>query len=195
MRSPHVFARGLAVCCLLSATAALIHAQSWKNTAPESFTANAQITGETGGVATVVTIQINRYSADSDRDAVTKALTDGGHAAFVEALKKAPVVGSVKIGQRSVGIRWARQQAQGDGRHIALVTEGPLYFAGAGAVNAKPTEGFDVAVLDFTVDSVGLGKGTMATAAHVKAGGATGVQIDDYSGKKFDLLTVTRKIS
>jgi hypothetical protein len=50
-------------------------------------------------------------------------------------------------------------------------------------------------VLEFTVDSVGLGSGTMAPAARVKPGGPTGVQVDDYSGKRVTLMTVTRNLS
>jgi hypothetical protein len=34
----------------------------------------------------------------------------------------------------------------------------------------------------------------MAPAAKVKAGGPTGVEIEDYSGKKIELVTVSRNL-
>jgi hypothetical protein len=169
--------------------------QSYKNTAPESFRANGQITGVAGGVASTMVFQIDKYTADADHDALVKALKDGGNAAFVEAIKKAPKVGVVTVGDRSIDIHWARTQAQdSDHRRVAIVTDKPVFFAGAGAVDAKPTVGYDLAVAEFTVDSVGLGSGTMAPAAKVKVGGPTGVQVDDYSGKRVTLVTVTRVI-
>jgi hypothetical protein len=143
----------------------------------------------------MVLIQIDRYVADADHQAIASALKETGYEAFLDALRKAPVIGAVKIGNRSVPIRWAREQPSGDGRRIAVVTDAPVFFAGAGATNAKPTAGFDVAVVEFTVDSVGLGSGKMAPAARVKPGGPTGIEIDDYAGKPMTLATVARNVS
>ncbi len=187
-------ARALTASLLVLVPAVLAGAQMGKDGPPESFTANAQATGATGGIAGTIVIQIDDYTRDADHAAMAAALKDS-YEAFVAALRKAPVVGAVKIGDRSVPIRWARQQRQTEGRRVAVVTETPVFFAGAGSPNAKPTEGFDVGVFEFTVDSVGLGSGTMAPAAHVKAGGPTGVEIDDYAGKRITLVTVTKKIS
>lgn len=175
--------------------AATAGAQTWKNTAPESFHANGQILGDAGGAASAIDIQIDRYSSDTEHAAIAATLKASGHDAFLTELKKAPAIGTVKIGPRSVTVRWAREQPKGGSRRIVLVTDAPVFFAGAGAVDARPTSGYDIAVVEFTVDSVGLGKGTMAPAARVKAGGAAGVEIDDYSGKRVTLVTVSRKHS
>jgi hypothetical protein len=170
--------------------------QSSKSLAPESFRANGQITGASGGVASTIGIQIDRYTSDTDHDALVMALKAGGPAAFVEALRKAPQVGSVTIGDRPVAVRWARQRPEGqDHRRIAVVTDQPVFFVGGGAVDAKPTAGFDVAVIEFTVDMIGFGSGTMAGAARVKAGGATGIEIEDYAGKRVTLATVAKTLS
>lgn len=180
---------------LMLAVSVALAGQAAKSTAPESFRANGQITGTAGGAATAMVFQIDKYTADADHDALVKMLKDGGNAAFLEALKKAPKVGALTIGQRSIDIRWARTRAEGaDHRRVAFVTDKPAFFAGAGAVDAKPTAGYDLAVVEFTIDSVGLGSGTMAPAAKVKAGGPTGVEVDDYSGKRITLTTVTRNL-
>lgn len=183
-----------ALSVILVAIPVCLAASQAKNTAPESFKANAQVAGGSGGAAAIVDITIDRYTSDADHAALTATFKKGDAAAFVQALKKAPAVGTVKIGTRSVDIHWARQQPQGERRRIVVVTGEPIAFLGAGAADAKPTEGFDVAVVEFTVDSVGLGSGSMAAAAKVQPGGATGVQIDDYSGKRMTLVTVTKTL-
>jgi hypothetical protein len=63
---------------------------------------------------------------------------------------------------------------------------------GGGQADAKPREGYEVAVAQFDVDSIGLGAGTMAMAARVKPGGPAGVQIDDYADQPVKLTTVRR---
>jgi len=190
-----VSVRALTVSLLLAVPLALA-AQAPKSPAPESFRANGQITGVAGGAASEMVFKIDKYTADADHDALVKALKDGGNAAFLAALKKAPKVGALTVGQRSIDIRWARTRPEGsDHRRVAFVTDQPAYFAGAGAADAKPTAGYDLAVVEFTIDSVGLGSGTMAPAAKVKPGGPTGVEVDDYSGKRITLTTVTRSLA
>jgi len=180
---------------LLALPLALGASQAGKSTAPESFRANGEITGVAGGVATAMTFQIDKYTSDADHDALVKALKDGGNAAFLAAIKKAPKVGVLTIGKSAIDIRWARTRPEGtDHRRVAFVTDRPAFFAGAGAADAKPTAGYDLAVVEFTIDAVGLGSGTMAPAAKVKAGGPNGVEIDDYSGKRITLTTVTRNV-
>jgi hypothetical protein len=169
--------------------------QSRKPTAPESFTANVNVVGGAGAAAATITIRIDRYSQEADRDAVARALKEGGYPAFLAALRKAPVVGAVTLGGQSFDIRWAREQPAANGRSIVVVTDKPVYFAGGGSVNAKPREGYDVALLQFRMDDGGVGfEGTMAAAARVKPGGDTGVQIEDYAEKPIELRTITRAI-
>jgi len=184
----------VSLACIIASVA--LGAQTSKNTAPESFRVNGQVTDTPGGVAATMTVQIDKYTPDDEHQTIVNALKAGDNKAFLDVLRKAPVVGALKMNNRSVAIRWARQQPQQNGnRRIAVMTESPVFFFGAGAVDAKPTEGFDVGVLEFTIDTVGLGKGTMAAAAKVKPGGPTGIEIENYSGKRIELTTVTRNKS
>jgi hypothetical protein len=160
---------------------------------PETFTANAQVKGPGGAAATTIRIQIDRYTPDFDRKSVEGALKGGGYPAFLTALRKAPSVGTVGIGDQQFAIRYARQQpAAKDGRTIVLVTEKPVFFVGGGATDAKPRAGYEVAVLRFEVDSIGLGAGSMAAAARVKPDGEGGVQLDDYASEPIKLVTVRK---
>jgi hypothetical protein len=182
-----------AILLILTSTPGLVLSQS--RGTPETFTANLHVTGATGGAAAAtIQIDIERYTPEADRTAVENALKSGGYPAFVAALRKAPVVGSVSTGDQKWDIRWAREQATDKGRTIVVVTDRPIFFVGGGRVDAKPRTGYDVALIQLQVDEIGLGSGSMAAAARVKPGGETGVQIDDYADKPIKLVTVVRKI-
>jgi hypothetical protein len=178
---------------IVTSTAGLLLSQS--RGAPEMFTANLHVTGATAGAAAAtILINIQRYTPDADRTAVLTALKTGEQEAFLTALRKAPEVGTVSVGNQKWVIRWAREQSTAKGRTIVLVTDQPVFFVGGGRVDAKPRAGYEVAVIQIQIDDVGLGNGSMAAAAKVKAGGETGVQIDDYGDKPIKLVTVVRKI-
>ena len=163
--------------------------------APETFTANLQVSGaNTGAAAANIQITIQRYTPDAERNAVEAALKSGGYPAFLTALRKAPEVGFVAVKDRKWPIRWAREQPIPNGRTIVVVTDQPIYFVGGGQIDAKPREGYDVALIRLQVDDVGLGNGQMAAAAKVTAGDEAGVLIEDYADKPIKLITVVRKI-
>jgi hypothetical protein len=168
---------------------------SQRKGAPETFTANLLALGGKGGAGSAtLMINVQRYTPDSDRTAVEEALKSGGYPAFLTALRKAPEVGSVAFNDRKWAIRWARERPTRNGRMIVLVTDQPIHFVGGGAVDAKPRAGYEVAVIQMTVDDVGLGNGSMAAAARVKPDGEAGVVIDDYAEQPIKLTSVVRKI-
>lgn len=172
-------------------TASLALAQS-EGKPPETFTATAQALGKDVGAAASLTIHISAYTDERNRTAVQEALQTGGYQGFLPALRKAPDVGYVEVGGRKVTVRWARQVPTQKGRTITIVTERPIFFVGGGSVDAKPREGFDVAVIQLDVDSIGLGTGSLAAAARVRPGGPSGVQIDDYAEQPVKLATVRK---
>jgi hypothetical protein len=162
--------------------------------APETFNARANVSTEAARGDVYVEIRVEKYTPDKEREAVVKTLAAGGSAAFVEAIRKAPIAGQINIGKQTFTIRWAREVKDDKGRTITLVTERPVYFVGAGLPDAKSRAGYDVAVIQLKMDSAGVGEGVMAAAAKVKPGGPTGVQVDDYGSEPIKLLSVTRKI-
>jgi hypothetical protein len=163
-------------------------------TAPEAFTSPLAARTELAASAAMMRIQIDRYTPDAERAKITDGLKFGGYPGFVKALRSAPAVGYVAIGERRVPLRWAREQDTPKGRSISLVTESPLYFLGGGAADAKPRAGFDVAVVQLAVDEFGLGTGTMAAAARIKSDGAGGIVLEDYADEPIRLTSVHRVI-
>jgi hypothetical protein len=166
-------------------------------TAPESFRAQANVTSDAGlAGAMYVDIHIDKYSSDADRDKMTSALKTGGYPALLEAVRNAPAVGTVTIGKDKYTIRWAREQRSGaNKRTISVVTDKPVYFVGGGEVNAKPREGYELAVMQFEMDDAGMGQGTMAAAAKIKPGGPNGFVIDDYAEKPIKLTSISRSLT
>ncbi len=163
--------------------------------APESFDATLQVTGAQGGAgAASITIEVTSYTPDAERVAVETALKTGGYQAFLSSLKDAPAVGAVRFRDRSWTIRWARQVKTGPWRRtLTLVTDSPIYFVGGGLADAKPRTGYDVALLRLEIDDVGIGWGTMAGAARVRAGQDAGVDVDDYNDTPIKLTNVRRR--
>lgn len=163
--------------------------------APETFSANAQVASGAGAIAATIQIQIQRYSPDFDRKAVESALKGGGYPAFLSALRKAPEVGSVGIGDQKFAIRYAREEKTDKGRTITVLTDKPMFFVGGGRTDAKPRAGYEVGAIQMMVDDVGLGSGSMAAAARIKPGPeGVGVQVDDYADAPIKLTTVSRKM-
>jgi hypothetical protein len=169
--------------------------QSKKKAGPETYSAYARVTATDVSGGAYVTFRIDKYSAERDIQAMEQALKTGGSAAFIEALRKAPVVGHIELGDKKFAIRWARQQPTAAGSVISLVTDVPVYFVGAAGADAKPRAGFDVAVVQLVMAAGGIGEGTMAAAARVKAGGPTGVEIEDYAAAPLKLASVTKVLS
>jgi hypothetical protein len=159
----------------------------------DAFSASTQIKTASGPISATVQVRIRRYTPDFDRKALEDALEHGGYASFVNALRRAPVVGSVLAGDGQFTIRYAREQKTDKGRTIVLVTDKPVFFVGGARPNAKPKAGYETALIQLQVDDGGAGTGMMAPAARVKPGGETGVRIDNYADEPL-ALKVTRQI-
>ena len=193
VRVPSVLLMGLVVLAMSPAAA---QTPTPRNAgAPESFTANAQVASGAGAIAATIQIDIQRYSPDFDRTSIEGALKGGGYAAFLTALRKAPEVGTVALGDQKFSIRYAREEKTAQGRTITLVTDKPMFFVGGGRTDAKPRAGFEVGALQMMVNDVGMGSGTMAAAARIKPGPeGVGVQVDDYADAPIKLTTVSRRL-
>ena len=166
-----------------------------RKTAPEVFNAKARVDATSSVGDVLVTIEVDRYTPERSLQAMEQALQAGGSTGFLDALRAAPIVGHVRIGRQTFAIRWAREHLTSTGRVISFVTDSPVYFVGGGVPGAKPRDGFDVAILQLTMDSSGIGNGTMAAAARVKPGGATGLEIEDYASAPVKLISVMRLMS
>ena len=192
VRSPYAIAILAAALCVASAGAA---PQGKKKSGAETFNGKARVATGTAVADATFTVQIDQYTPEKDLKAMEQALQTGGSAGFVAALKKAPVAGHLKTGDKTFTIRWARQRETPKGRVISIVTDAPVYFVGAGIPGAQARTGFDVAVAQMTIDTAGLGEGSIALAAKVKPGADGGVEVQDYATEPVKLVSIMRVIS
>jgi hypothetical protein len=165
---------------------------SGKSGAPETFSASTEIKTASGPISATIQVRIRRFTPEFDRTALEDALQHGGYASFVNALRRAPEVGSVAAGDGQFTIRYAREQKTDKGRTIVVVTDKPVFFVGGARPNAKPRAGYETALIQLQVDDAGGGTGLLAAAARVKPGGETGVRIDNYADEPL-ALKVTRQ--
>jgi hypothetical protein len=193
LRSFHALAAVTAAFVVASASAGA--APQKKKGGPETYNGKARIASSTAVADASFSIVIDQYTPEKDLKAMEQALQSGGSEAFVQALKKAPVAGHLKSGDKTFTIRWARQKETPKGRVISIVTDAPVYFLGAGLPDAQARAGFDVAVAQMTIDTAGLGEGSIALAAKVKPGGQNGVEIQDYATEPVKLVSIMKVIS
>ena len=168
-------------------------AQHKPSDTPVEFSATVQATGPLGSVATTVQIHIMQYTEERDRKALLAALVKNGYQAFLPALRAVPTVGYVQIKEQKWNLKWAHQQPQDGGQAVTVATDQPIFFVGGGSPNQKPRAGYEMAIIRLEVDSIGMGKGTMAAAAKVKpAGDGQGVVVDDYADQPLPITMVSR---
>jgi len=146
---------------------------------PLTLTLDAHVKTATASAQSSVTIRVDRLMEESRRTRVMDALNRGGYTNFLPALRALPAVGSIGVGARTVNIKYAREQPDGDGRRLVLVGDRPLVFVGGDP--AKSRDGYQLTIVDLRFDAAGGVTGTMAGAARVKPAPDGGVIVDDYA--------------
>jgi len=140
------------------------------------------------GVTTVsskVTISVNRAMIDPIRSRVTDALKFGGYPGFLNTLRSAPELGSVKTQSAEVVIRYTREDPDGTGSRLVLVADRPLFFLSRDPVKAKG--GYELTLIDLRFDDRGGVTGQMSGAARVKPGGDGAVVLDTWAEEPVQL--------
>jgi hypothetical protein len=109
-----------------------------------------------------------------------------------KALKGVKPAGSIKMGAGAAPpTRLAVERQTDKGRLITMVSDTPILHLGKGLPDAKPTEGYDFAVLDLELGAAG-GSGTLTPAAKVTVKGGAFV-VEGYSTEPLRLTSVTAK--
>ena len=160
----------------------------------ETYAAEATITTSEGASASApLTIVIDRWSTDDDRDTLIEAIRTGGSAAARHLLLARGAVGSIQLGARRTAVKYAYPRPTLGGRAITLVTADPIRFAGGAWPDAKPRTGLDLGVVLLDVDVLGSGQGEMAPAATVRVDTQNAVVRDDYGAEVVRLSKISRK--
>jgi hypothetical protein len=155
--------------------------------ASERFTATAAVKGASGSATTApVTIVVDKFATDSERESLLKALKGGGTTGR-DLLAKRPAVGSLQIGTRSTPIKYAYAFSTGDRRLITVVTGSPIALDAAPA--ARP--GFDLGLVLLDLPSSGAGTGDLVPATTIRVEHDNSIVTDDASPDLVKLSNVT----
>ena len=146
---------------------------------PITVVASAEASGASGALTGTLTIHVEQLMHDLDFKKAADALKYGGYLKVVPVLRQLPQIGYVKIGDRQTPIKYARERTEKP--RLVLATDHPVYFVGGGSPGAKPTAGYELAVIQLDLDAQGNGTGTMAAAARVKPAPDGSVILDDYA--------------
>jgi hypothetical protein len=134
---------------------------------PEKFTAFAVDISNTAprSNATVVDIQINRWSTDAERDQLLQVFREKGQEGLLSALQKLPKVGGIRTpGSLNYDIHFARQRPAAEGgREIFLMTD--RYISAWEAMNRPRTIDYPFTLIQLQLDrnDRGVGKASIAT--------------------------------
>ena len=160
----------------------------------ESYTAVATAKGAKIGAGVAnMTLTVNKFATDAERDALLAAVKKGGTAAARTLLRGKPDVGTLQLGSRPATIKYAYARSTAGGRLLTIVTADPIRLLGEGLPDAKPTAGYDLGLVLLDLSGSGPGKGELVPAAKVKVDAQGAIVTEDYSGETVVLSNVAKK--
>jgi hypothetical protein len=158
----------------------------------ETFSATASVASPTAKAEVKVTIRIDRFVSDAERDAILAVVKGNNPAATQRALNAAADIGYIEIATRRTPIKYAYARATGDGRLLTVVTARPVLLVGASVPGARPPEGFELALALLILDGQNKGDGEIAPAARVKMNDTGALVTDDYAHETVRLTGIAR---
>jgi hypothetical protein len=158
----------------------------------ETFTATAAVKSPAASASAPVTIRIERFVSDAEREKILAAVKAHDTGATQKALAAMADIGFIELGKRRTPIKYAYARPSGDGRLITVVTAKPILFLGASVPEAKPKEGYDLALALLVLDARGSGEGELAPAATVKMDGSGALVTDEYGSEVIRLTSVAK---
>jgi hypothetical protein len=177
--------------CLLSFALA---APGTGDALPVTFSAllvNMSNVGRTG--ATPVTIKIERWSSDEERDRLHNALIEKGSDALLDAMQKIkPRVGYISsTGSLGWNIQFAqRQDMPSGGYRVVFATDRPMTFREA-TNNARSAD-YQFLLGEIRIRADGKGEGKLVPRAKISWNdGARTIEIENYANEPVRLNAVT----
>jgi hypothetical protein len=156
----------------------------------ETITATAAVKNASGASTnTPMTVVVDRFATDAERDALLAAVKSGGTAAARELLAKQRDAGTLQLGSQRVPIKYAYARTAGSGRLITAITAQPI-----GGPDAKPKPGFDLGLALLELAASGPGHGELSPAAKVRIDGQGAIVTEGVTpGDTVQLSNVAKK--
>jgi hypothetical protein len=160
--------------------------------AQETFTATASVKSPKAAASAPVTIRVDRFVSDADRDRIMAVVKKNDVAATRSALASLPDIGYIELAQKRTPVKYAYARSTGGGRLITVITAQPILYLGGAAPDAKPKEGFDLALALLILDAADKGDGELAPAAKVKMNDAGAIVTDEYGSEVVRLVGISK---
>jgi hypothetical protein len=163
-------------------------------TVPVRIAAFAMNVNELGGArAGTIGIEIDRWSTDAQRDALTKMFLEKGAQQLLDAVRGAKSIGRIRgVGTLTWEIRFARQNVLPSGEtQILLLTDRPMGFVDAD----KQPDGYPFTLIDLRIKQDGTGVGKASVASKLVYNKTTNaVELEDYAGQpvRIDSVKIER---
>jgi hypothetical protein len=158
----------------------------------ETFT--AFVAAMQQGKAGTVTITIERWSTDEERQMLLTTLKEKGQAALMTELTKLPRVGYIRM-PNTLGkdLHYARDIALPDGsRRVVVATDRVLQIAEVR--NATRSKNYDFAFAELLMPKDGKGEGKLAPANKIEINKETGqIEVENFGTQPPRLLSITSK--
>ena len=131
--------------------------------------------------ASIVEIQIDRWSTDQERQSLLDVLRTKGADNLLSALQKAPRVGFIRTPDSLAwDLHYARATASDDGgTRIVLATDRRMSFWEL--ADRERSIDYPFTVIEIHLDRNGKGEGRMSIATRVTAGGDGNIHLENYS--------------
>jgi hypothetical protein len=162
--------------------------------APERFTAFAIDTSNMVRTARTsqVSIVINRWSTDGERDLLLSVFRNKGQDKLLTELQKLPKVGYINTpGSLSYDLHFARERAEPDGgRMIFLMTDRPI--GGWEARNQPRTIDYPFTLIQLQVDKDGNGEGKASIYTKITEAKDGTIELENFANQPVMLNQVKK---
>lgn len=156
-----------------------------------TFTAMASVKTPSASGSRPVTIRIDRFVPDADRDALLATVKAHKPGETLRALTSREDIGYIQVGDKRVPIKFAYARPVGDGRMITVMTAQPILFFSADG-KTKPKEGFDLGLALLVLDARDTGEGELAPAAKVAINKDGAIVTEEYGSEMVRLEKIAR---
>jgi hypothetical protein len=158
----------------------------------ERFTATASMKAQNMTHSAPVTIQIDRFVSQADRDKFMAVVKRHKTTEIHDALAAMPDIGVIETSGTKTPIKYAYATPSGGGRLITVVTAQPIMHIGGDLPDAKPKQGYDLAVAFLILDANDKGDGELAAATKVKVDAKGAIVTEDYSPATVHLTGISK---
>jgi hypothetical protein len=161
-------------------------------TTGETFTAAATVKTQTAGAKAKVTIKIDRFLTDAERDKLAVVVKGNDQVATQKALAAMGDVGYIEVGPTRTPLKYAYARSTGGGRMVTVATATPILHLGGTLPDAKPKEGYNLALALLVLDATDAGTGELAPAAKVKVNESGALVTEDYGSEVVRLTGIAK---